>query len=219
MSSNIDWNDVIKKEARGLDDEDFGEVQEVSKGYVFVQKGIIDKKKFFIPQDKVESYDGDVIRFGISYDEALSTYQGESFPTSSSQSSQTGSHQVSNTSESEETTIPLTEEKLDVAKRVEESQTTITKEPVTETKRMEVPVVHEEVSIERRKPTGDTSTSQEPITSKEDIEIPLKREEVEVSKTPYVKEEVVVKKKPVTETREVTDEVTSEKVNVSESNV
>ena len=60
MSSNIDWNDVVKKEARGLNDEDFGEVQEVSNGYVFVQKGIINKEKFFIPQDKVESYDGDV---------------------------------------------------------------------------------------------------------------------------------------------------------------
>jgi uncharacterized protein (TIGR02271 family) len=220
MSSNIDWNDVIKKEARGLDDEDFGEVQEVSKGYVFVQKGIIDKKKFFIPQDKVESYDGEVLRFGISYDEALSTYQGESYPASSSQSSQTGSDQLSNTLESEETTIPLTEEKLDVTKRVEESQTSITKEPVTETKTMEVPVTHEEVSIERRKPTGDqTYTDQKPVNSREDIEIPLTSEEVEVSKTPYVKEEVVVKKKPVTETREVTEEVTSEKVNVSDSNV
>ena len=219
MSSNIDWNDVIKKEARGLDDEDFGEVQEVSKGYVFVQKGIIDKEKFFIPQDKVESYDGEVLRFGISYDEALSTYQGESYPASSSQSSQSKSDQVSSTLESEETTIPLTEEKLDVAKRVEESQTSITKEPVTETKTIEVPVTHEEVSIERRQPTGDTSTAQEPITSTENIQIPLKSEEVEVSKTPYVKEEVVVKKKPVTETREVTEEVTSEKVNVSDSNV
>jgi uncharacterized protein (TIGR02271 family) len=218
MSSNIDWNDVVKKEARGLNDEDFGEVQEVSNGYVFVQKGIINKEKFFIPQDKVESYDGDVLRFGISYSEALSTYQGESH--TNSPSSQAKSDPVSNTLDSEETTIPLTEEKLDVAKRVEESQTTITKEPVTETKTMEVPVVHEEVSIERRTPTGhQTYTDQKPITSKEDIEIPLKREEVEVSKTPYVKEEVVVKKKPVTETREVTEEVTSEKVNVSDSNV
>ncbi len=219
MSSNIDWNDVVKKEARGLNDEDFGEVQDVSNGYFFVQKGIVNKEKFFIPQEKVESYDGDVLRFGISYDEALSTYQGESFPSFSSQSSQTESDQLSNTLESEETTIPLTEEKLDVAKRVEESQTSITKEPVTETKTMEVPVTHEEVSIERRQPTGDTSTAQEPITSTENIQIPLKSEEVEVSKTPYVKEEVVVKKKPVTETREVTEEVTSEKVNVSDSTV
>jgi hypothetical protein len=39
-SSNIDWNDVIKKEARGMDDEDFGEVQNVQDNYVLVQKGI-----------------------------------------------------------------------------------------------------------------------------------------------------------------------------------
>ena len=39
MSSNIDWMDVIKKEARGLNDADFGEVQEVSNGQVLTQRG------------------------------------------------------------------------------------------------------------------------------------------------------------------------------------
>jgi uncharacterized protein (TIGR02271 family) len=39
-------------------------------------------------------------------------------------------------------------------------------------------------------------------------------ESVKVTKEPYVKEEVSVKKKPVTETRQVTDEVRSERVNV-----
>jgi len=45
MSSSIDWNDVIKKEARGSNDEDLGEVQDVTDGYVLVQKGLINKKK------------------------------------------------------------------------------------------------------------------------------------------------------------------------------
>jgi uncharacterized protein (TIGR02271 family) len=211
MSSIIDWNDVIKKEARGSNDENFGEVQDVSNGYVFVQKGMINKEKFFIPQEKIESFDGDVLRFSISKEEATSSYQGEVFP----ESSQRLEIQTSQPEVSDEVTVPLTEERLGVNKRVEESHTTITKEPVTETKTIEVPVTHEEVSIERRQPTGDTSTSQEPITSSEDIEIPLKSEEVEVSKTPYVKEEVVIKKKPVTETRQVTEEVTSEQVNTA----
>ena len=212
MSSNINWNDVIKKEARGLNDEDFGEVQEVSNGYVFVQKGIINKDKFFIPQEKVESYDGDILRFGISLDEVKSAYQGETYPDSSPNPTDISSK----TTDSEETTIPITEEKLDVTKRVEENHATITKEPITETKTVEVPVIHEEVSIERRQPTGDrTYTDQKPVTSNEDIEIPLKREEVEVTKTPYVKEEVVIKKKPITETKEVTEDVTSERVNTA----
>jgi uncharacterized protein (TIGR02271 family) len=214
MSSTIDWNDVIKKEARGSNDENFGEVQDVSNGYVFVQKGILNKEKFFIPQEKVESYDGDILRFSISREEAASMYQGEAFPASP----QNMDNQISNSNSegNDVVTAPITGERLDVNKRVEESHATITKEPVIETQTIEVPVTHEEVSIERRPPTGDTSTSQEPVTSREEIEIPLKKEEVEVSKTPYVKEEVVIKKKPVTETREFTEEVTSEQVSTTD---
>ena len=48
MSSNIDWNDVIKKEARGLNDADLGEVQGVSNGFVFTQKGLMDVEMFRI---------------------------------------------------------------------------------------------------------------------------------------------------------------------------
>ena len=46
--NNIEWNDVIKKEARGINDEDFGEVQEIQGNYVLVQKGMINKEKFYI---------------------------------------------------------------------------------------------------------------------------------------------------------------------------
>src|SRR3954452_25392278 len=81
MSSDIDWNEVIKKEARGLKNEDLGEVHEVTNGYVLVQKGLIHKEKFYIPQDQVESYDGHVLRFKISADE-INRYAGDSHPAS-----------------------------------------------------------------------------------------------------------------------------------------
>lgn len=215
MSSNINWSDVIKKEAEGINGEDFGEVQDVSNGFVLVQKGIINKDRFLIPQDLAESYDGDVLCFRISEDDLLSKYRegaevgytGDSTPN------------VAQVGEESETTIPLTEERLDVSKNVQERQATITKEPITETKTVQVPVTHEEVSVERRSVTdGETRpASQGPATSTEEINIPLKSEEVEVSKTPYVKEEVTVKKKPVTVTEEVTEEVTSERVSTEDS--
>ena len=63
MGSDIDWNDTIKKEARGSNDEDLGEVQEIVNGYVEVQRGLINKEKFYIPQDQAESYDGSILRF------------------------------------------------------------------------------------------------------------------------------------------------------------
>ena len=218
MSSSIDWNDVIKKEARGSNDEDLGEVQELSNGYVLVQRGLINKEKFYIPQDQAESYDGSVLRFRLSEDEMKNKYAGDSFPPSQEQSSAAdmGSDQKQEEGGTEdESTIQLTEEKLDVSKNTSESLATITKEPTTETKTVEVPVTHEEVTIERRPPSGQTE-AQTPVSSTEDVTIPVKKEEVEVTKTPYVKEEVVVKKKPVTETKQVSEEVTSEKVNTSD---
>ena len=46
MNSDINWNDVIKKEARGINNEDFGEIQDIQGQYVLVQKGISTKKDF-----------------------------------------------------------------------------------------------------------------------------------------------------------------------------
>jgi uncharacterized protein YehS (DUF1456 family) len=71
----IDWNDVIKKEARGFSDADFGEVQEVSNGLILTQRGIGNKEIFSIPQYKVENYDGKVLKFAISEDEAINKYK------------------------------------------------------------------------------------------------------------------------------------------------
>ncbi|HKG30631.1 MAG TPA: YsnF/AvaK domain-containing protein [Nitrososphaeraceae archaeon] len=115
-------------------------------------------------------------------------------------------------SDTDDTTIPVVEEDLEVSKREStRGEARITKEPITETKEVEVPVTHEEAVIERRPASGNTVASSETRT---EVDVPLKSEEVEVTKQPYVKEEVSVKKKPVTETQKVREEVTSEQVNV-----
>jgi uncharacterized protein (TIGR02271 family) len=209
-TSNIDWNDVIKKEARGSGDEDLGEVQETGQDYVLVQRGMINKEKFYIPKDQVESYDGSVLRFRISEDDAKNRFLRDSPPSSSSSAS--GGLAAARKAE-ETTTVPLTEERLDASKRESTREATITKEPVTETKTVEVPVSHEEISVERRPASGSTR-AERPVQSKTETKVPLKQEEVQVTKQPYVKEEVSVKKKPVTETRTVREQVTSEKVKV-----
>ena len=77
MDTEIDWNDVIKKEARGMDDLDLGEVQEVVEDKVVVQKGIIDHNIFHLPKSLIKSYDGQVLRFNISEGE-LKNYEVES---------------------------------------------------------------------------------------------------------------------------------------------
>jgi len=210
-SNNIEWNNVIKKEARGIDDEDLGEVQEVRGNYVLVQKGLINKEKFYIPKDQAESYDGDVLRFRISQED-LDQYQHEPpsiWDSDSPQETTTYERDIT-----EEEIIPLSEERLDVSKKSQENQARVTKKPVTETKTVEVPLTREEVSIERRPASGQTE-AQSPIQSEEEITIPLKREEAQVSKKPYVKEEAVIKKKAFTDNKEITEDVTSEELDTS----
>jgi len=209
-SNNIDWNDVIKKEAKGTNDEDFGEVQDIQGNYVLVQKGIINKEKFYIPKDQAESYDGDVLRFRISQED-LNQFQHEPPSIWDSDSTQETTTDERDTNEER---IPLSEERLDVSKESQEDQATITKKPVTETKTVEVPLTREEVSIERRPASGQTE-AQSPIQSEEEITIPLKREEAQVSKKPYVKEEAVIKKKAFKGTKEITEDVTSEELDTS----
>jgi uncharacterized protein (TIGR02271 family) len=217
---SINWNEVIKKEARGKNDEDLGEVQKVGDTYVLVQKGLINKERFHIPQDEVESYDGDVLRFKLSEDEIRSKYLGDVDPLVSSTSDNDNANYVEENKvgleESESARFPLAEEKLDVSKReVTYKEATLIKEPITETKTVEVPLTYEELIVERRPPTEATTSQHQlkpPVNTREEIKIPLKREEVEVKKEPYVKEEVVLRKKRVTEKKTITEEVKGEKL-------
>ena len=47
---DIDWDEVIKKEAMGINDADFGEVQLTIGDTVITEKGITDKKRFYLPK-------------------------------------------------------------------------------------------------------------------------------------------------------------------------
>jgi uncharacterized protein (TIGR02271 family) len=128
--------------------------------------------------------------------------------------------------EEQELIVPVIEEKLHVSKKVITDEVTIIKEPVTETKILGVSVMHEELVLEKRPPTSaveeDNTTVSEkppPKNMRTQIRIPLIYEEIRIKKEPYVKEEIVISKKPRTETRTVTDFVINEKVDTSNNTV
>jgi stress response protein YsnF len=233
----IPWNEIIKKEARGIDDADFGKIQSVDPEYVLTQKGIIDKEFFSFPKNLAQGYDGDIVWFKLTEEEARNSYmQSQNVnlldqDDSSSNNIETETsddNSLSSTKTEEEKIIPLMAEKLDITKTEVVDEVIITKEPVKDTKTEQIPVMHEELTIEIRPVTNDPSSSSsssnnntsieqenktlKPVENKIHIRIPLKREEVEVSRTPFVKEEIVVKKKPVTETQTVTEEIVSERI-------
>ena len=70
MSETIDWDKVIKKEARGLDDYDLGEVQELNDEFVITKKGVVDKDNFYLPRSKALRFEEGKLWFEVSKDEA-----------------------------------------------------------------------------------------------------------------------------------------------------
>ncbi len=210
---NIDWDNIVKKEAIGLNGEDLGEVLEVGKNYVVTQKGIINKKRYYLPKKSIASFDGSVLKLNMTHND-LDGYketEGQKFDGYSSFKSSDMSKEL-------ETTIPVMGEDLQVSKRLIENKVKIIKEPVKEIKKIDIELTHEEIIIERI-PVRNTSLSsiptssvEDPVQTKTELIIQLKREEPVIKKHSYVKEEVIIRKTPVTETRTITEVVVNERV-------
>lgn len=69
---DIQWDQVTKKQARGINEYDLGEIQEVSTEYVVTQKVHPDKKIFQIPKRLAKSFDGNIVTFHLLESESNS---------------------------------------------------------------------------------------------------------------------------------------------------
>ena len=207
-----DWNEVIKKEARGRNDADLGEVLEVKDDIVVTERGILNKEKFYLPKSIPHEFNGHTLLFDITEEEAKERFTNESVLTQGAEIQST-----STTMSDTEKPIPVIEEKLEVSKKETIQEAKIIKEPKIEFKTVDVELTHEELIIEKRpvdKTSSPPSTSEQIVQSKTEISIPLKKEDIIVEKKPYVKEEIIIKKKPVSETKTISEQLISEKVTV-----
>lgn len=224
-----DWNEVIKKEVKGLNDADFGEVQEVNENYVLTQRGTLNKEKFYLPRSIPHGYNGRILLFDITEEEAKKRFVIDKSTPSASEGKEKSDFQR----QDPESPIPVIEERLEISKKETMVEAKVIKKPVKETKSVEVELTHEELIIEKRQVDDNTSSitmasqlatqsspspSEEITQSKIEISIPLKKEDVVVSKKSFVKEEIIIKKKPVTETKTITEQLISEKVSVINAN-
>ena len=232
FSPITDWNEVIKKEVKGLSDADFGEVQEVNENYVLTQRGTLNKEKFSLPKSIPHGYNGRILLFDITEEEAKKRFVIDKSTLSASEGKEKSEFQI----QDPESPIPVIEERLEISKKETIVEAKVIKKPVKETKSVEVDLTHEELIIEKRQVDDNTSSttttttttttasqsaaqssplpSEEMTQSKIEISIPLKKEDVVVSKKSFVKEEIIIKKKPVTETKTITEQIISEKVSV-----
>ena len=51
MILNTAWSDLLRKKASGIDECDLGEARDVQEEFIVTEKGIINKKKYFIPKN------------------------------------------------------------------------------------------------------------------------------------------------------------------------
>jgi uncharacterized protein (TIGR02271 family) len=222
-SSILDLDRIIGKKVKTVDYQDVGKVVstlENEDALIISSEGPHASYNYKVPKDRVQGFDGPDLMLSIFRTE-LADYEINDIQSYAAQlrSIKKGKKEGG---EEEETIVPVIEEKLNVSKKVLTDEVTIIKEPVMETKIIEVSLMHEEIDIEKRPPSaeGNTRTLENPPpkNTRTQIRIPLIHEEVKIKKEPYVKEEIVIRKKPRTETKTVSEFVISEKVDTGNDN-
>jgi hypothetical protein len=63
-----------KKEARGINDDDLGEVQGIDQNTVTTTAEVVDKITYHLPKSLVDRYEGHNVWFKITKDEAKAKY-------------------------------------------------------------------------------------------------------------------------------------------------
>ena len=230
-SKNINLGDTLGKEAIGFDGLDLGKVIEIGDTFVVTQRGLIDKKKYYLPISSIDKFDGEFLNLKINESDLKSYEQTEGtlfegYP----------AFKASDMSDKVQAAIPLIDEQLEVTKRTIEENVQIVKEPIKKTRSEEIELSYDKVTIIKRPVKADINNyDQRAIDSiaernsstvttikkvehgvsdsdKTEIIITLEREEPVITKRSFVKEEIVVKKKPIFETKTITEELIHEQV-------
>jgi hypothetical protein len=162
MGSDIQWDQATKKKARGKDEYDLGQVQEITSEYV-ITRNKFEKKIFQLPKRMATSFNGDLIVFDLSEADANSFYL---IPEDSSHENYE-SH-VDRTMNSNTTQRKLLTEKIGLK--------------VKETKQGKIELIHEELVIEQKRLPQPREINEQEITEQDSdrvmLKIPLKNQEI-----------------------------------------
>src|SRR5215203_2563293 len=219
-----DWSSIMGKNVKTVDYQHAGKViaaVDNEEAIIISSEGPHSSYNYRVPKERVQGLDEPDLLLSIARAE-LADYEINDIQTYSAQLRSIKTEKGGE----EERIVPIIEEKLNVSKKVITDEATIIKEPVTETKTIEVSLMHEEIDIEKRPPTssseGNTTVLENhpppPRNTRTQIRVPLIHEEVKIKKESYVKEEIVIRKKPRTETKTVSEFVISEKVDTGNDN-
>jgi hypothetical protein len=81
QTNNIGWTEMVKKEARGMNDFNLGEVNEIGTNFIVTEKGTLSKKFYYIPKYLVKGYDGHKLWFNVTEAQAETEFKRSTRPT------------------------------------------------------------------------------------------------------------------------------------------
>ena len=216
-SSFTAWNSIIGNNVKTIDYQDAGKVVTIlenEEAIIIASESPHSSYNYKLPKNLVQGFEGPNLMLSIVRAE-LADYEISDINDYATQLKNIRREKKDDGEE--EIVVPVIEEKLNVSKKVMTDEVTIIKEPVIETKTIEVSVMREHIVLEKR----PVATSEEnlsafeeppPRNTRTEIRVPLIHEEIKIKKEPYVKEEIVIRKKQRTETKNVSESVISEKV-------
>jgi hypothetical protein len=76
------WEQLKGKKVKTNDGKDLGEVKEVSENYVRLEKGVVNKDKYWVPKYVADAYDGKVLWLLVSSDDVARGYSYTTEPAS-----------------------------------------------------------------------------------------------------------------------------------------
>ena len=198
------WN------AYDAEGEKIGDVIEVGSNYVLVQKGWFMPQNVYIPLSSVTSIDEPNANFSVDVTKENVESRGWNSPPADANW---------DTDATQETlTVPLREEHVEAERYEREAgEVTVGKHVVEQQQEFDVPVTHEEVDVTRRRVDRAADADDQIVDDGETIRVPLRAEEVDVQKGTRVVEEVEISKRPVTETRKVSETVLREEIDIDEA--
>lgn len=211
QTANIDqirdgWN------AYDADGQSIGDAVEVGSDYVLVQKGMFFPKDLYIPLAAVTSVDVANAKFFVDVTKDSVESLGWDGPPA-------GDAWDTSAATSDTFTVPVREERIQAETRVRDAgEVTVGKRVVEQQEEFDVPVTHEEVEVTRRRVDRTADANDTIVDDGETIRVPLRAEDVDVRKDTRIVEEVEISKRPVTETKRVSETVRREEIDVDETN-
>ena len=80
-NTSVNWNYIVNQEARTVDDDaDLGKIKGLFDQFIVTERGAINKEKFYLPKSLLKNYDGEILYFNITEQEAKDAFMRDAPP-------------------------------------------------------------------------------------------------------------------------------------------